>query len=85
VLLDYGAPLIGSAGVAAHFTPAVSSVDGIAIEWKDTGFDVGINNISFAAAAPSTVPEPGAFSPAALLLGALAIWIRRQNALKRVC
>ncbi|MBV9745202.1 MAG: PEP-CTERM sorting domain-containing protein, partial [Acidobacteriia bacterium] len=55
-----------------HFSPDVSSPDGIAIEWKDTGYNVGIDNIDFSVSA-SAVPEPAAYVPVALLLAGLAI------------
>ncbi|MBV9743813.1 MAG: hypothetical protein JO099_08620 [Acidobacteriia bacterium] len=72
VLVDYGTQLIGAGNTATHFSPDVSSPDGIAIEWKDTGYNVGIDNIDFSVSG-GTVPEPAAYVPVALLLAGLAI------------
>lgn len=78
VLLDYGAPNIGSGNVSSHFSPNATSVNGIAIEWKDSAYNVGIDNIDFSTSI-SAVPEPSTLFPLSALLLVLSVWIRRQR------
>ena len=56
-------------GTTAHntFSPAVSSNNGLWIDWYDTAYNVGIDNVSFRIA---PVPEPETY---AMLLAGLAL------------
>jgi hypothetical protein len=59
VLVDYGVQTIGTGDLSVLFSPAISSANGLAIQWKDTAFNVGIDNVSFTVArAIDAVPEP---------------------------
>jgi hypothetical protein len=79
VLIDFGAPTVPG-NVHSHFNANVTSRNGVAIEWKDTGFNVGIDNIDFTVG-PTAVPEPS--TCALLLIGGVALmgrwsrWSRR--------
>jgi hypothetical protein len=66
---------VGSAAGPTHFTPMLSSSTGIVIEWENSAYNVGINNISYSLA---PVPEPETY---ALLLGGLAVvgWLARRR------
>ena len=63
VLVNYGLQTIGTGNVAVTFTPDVTSTNGIIINFYDTGYNVGIDNIDFTV---SPVPEPATLA----LLGA---------------
>jgi hypothetical protein len=70
VLLDYGVETIGIGNVATAFLPNITSANGIAIEWKDSGYNVGIDNIDFSVTA-STNPVP---APATIWLLGLGLF-----------
>ena len=76
VLIDYGTQtILGS--VHSHFVANVSSTNGVAVKWRDTGFNVGIDNVDFTAG-PAPVPEPA--SSSLLLIGGIALmgrWVYR--------
>ena len=76
VLIDYGTQtILGS--VHSHFVANVSSANRVAVEWRDTGFNVGIDNVDFTAG-PAPVPEPA--SSSLLLIGGIALmgrWVYR--------
>jgi hypothetical protein len=75
VLLDYGVQTIGAGGIATHFSPNISSGNGIAIEWRDTGYSVGIDNIQFST---NAVPEPSQLPGLAGALCLILIGLRRR-------
>ncbi len=61
------------------FAPNVSSTNGLAIEWSNSAYNVGIDNITFTTSVVTGVPEPGSLT----LLGSgvllLAGYIRRRT------
>ncbi len=68
ILFDSGSVLIGTGDHSNHFAPAVFSINGVAIEWRGSAYNNGIDNICFNGPcvdefgpAPNTnaVPEPG--------------------------
>jgi hypothetical protein len=61
VLQDYGTVSI-SDSTHNTFSPGLTSFNGFAIEWKNSAYDVGIDNINFTDNTNSTnVPEPGSW------------------------
>lgn len=79
ILIDYGAQTVGTGNVAAVFSPALASTSGLAIEWQNSAFNVGIGNIDFTLAGASTAtPEP---STALLLIGGIAILLGTRGTL----
>ena len=77
VLLNYSAQTIGTGGIHTHFSPNISSANGVAIEWRDSGYNVGIDNIDFTVGTGGTIPEPG--SLALLGLGLLGLGFNRRK------
>ena len=69
--------------VATSFSPAVFSTHGLRIEWRDSAFNVGIDNIDFSlqSADVQGVPEPAAAVLWVGLAAAGARWRRRRHAL----
>lgn len=64
VMMDYGAQTIGVGDLAVHFAPDVSSSLGIVINFYDSAYNNGIDNIDFTLS-PVGIPEPSSL----LLLG----------------
>ena len=67
VLFSYSGSVGLGSSSATHFTPAVQAVGGVRIQWQDSAFNVGLDNLAFSV---SAVPEPGT---AAALLAGLAV------------
>lgn len=68
---------VGS-GASTHnsFSPAVSSTSGLWIDWYDTAYNVGIDNVSFHI---GPVPEPETYAMLMAGLGLLGFMARRKN------
>jgi hypothetical protein len=79
VLFDYGALTIGIGDLSSHFASGIFSASGIVIEFRDTGYNVGIDNIDFTVNDPHAVPEPGTMSLLAAGLIAGASLARRRR------
>lgn len=62
------------ANLATTFTPGVSAVGGLWIEWRDSAYNVGIDNINFSV---SVVPEPAACW--LMLAGVAGLVLRRRG------
>lgn len=75
-LFSYAGDVGSASNQATAFAPGAFAVGGLAIEWRNSAYNVGIDNIEFTV---SAVPEPGS----ALMLAAGAGWMawrRRRSA-----
>lgn len=68
-LFTYAGP-VGSGLMHNGFDLNVSSTTGLRLEWKDSAFNVGVDNVTFTLDAVGAVPEPSTY---ALLLAGLAV------------
>ena len=84
VLLDYGTQTIGTGNVHSLFAPGVSSTLGIAIEWKDTAYNVGIDNIRFNDPLCVSVPEPATLTRLLAGISAGALLGRSKRTIARI-
>lgn len=78
----------GTLNQHSAFSPDVYSVNGLRISWRDSAFNVGIDNVDFTLDRPSVnrVPEPdGAVAWVALAALAGAGWRRRGRGRGRGC
>jgi hypothetical protein len=67
-----------SSGTATLFSPNITSSDAIGIEWYNTGYDVGIDNVTFSTTAiAAAVPEP--FSLAIVSSGLIGLRLARRG------
>lgn len=90
ILFDSGSVTIGVGNHSNHFAPGVFSQNGLAIEWRFSAYNNGIDNICFNGEcvdefgqAPNTtpVPEPTSIALTGLgLLAAAAVRRRKQRA-----
>jgi hypothetical protein len=67
VLYTYTGAVGMGGNIATHFAPGVQGAGGLRLEWMDSAFNVGLDNLAFSV---SAVPEPGT---AAALLAGLAV------------
>lgn len=68
---------VGNGSVAANqFLVGLSSSTGFHIDWSNSAFNVGIDNVNFTVAA---IPEPGTWALMAGGLMAVAGWARRRR------
>jgi hypothetical protein len=74
-LYSYSGPVGNGNGPATHFALDVSAVGGLWIEWQDSAYNVGIDNVEFSIGA---VPEPAPY--ALLLAGVAGMALRRRTA-----
>ncbi len=78
-----GAPLfsfagtIGTGGLLNSFSPNVTSTNGLWIEWSNSAFNVGIDNVNFSV---SAVPEPESYALLLAGLGLIGVIQRRKRA-----
>jgi len=65
-----------------HFTPGVSSVNGLAIEWQNLAYDIGISNIDFSLSHLLTWKYAWLSAAAAGLIGVTIVFLllRRRSA-----
>ena len=73
-LFTYVGPVGNGIGPPTSFAPNVSAVGGLWLEWRNSAFNVGIDNVEFKVGA---VPEPA--SVALMLAGVAALALRRRR------
>ena len=73
---------VGDGGRHRSFSPDVYSAGGLRISWRDSAFNVGIDNIDFTLDRPTVngVPEPAGAAAWVALAAAGAGWRRRRRA-----
>jgi hypothetical protein len=77
VLMSYAGSVGGLPGnLPSAFDGSWSSMSGIRIEWQDSAYNVGIDNITYSIAA---VPEPATYATMSAGLVALAMLARRRR------
>jgi hypothetical protein len=67
LLFSYSGAVGQGSSSATSFAPAVQALGGVRIQWQDSAYNVGLDNLAFSV---SAVPEPGT---AAALLAGLAV------------
>lgn len=75
-ILNYGLQTIGTGNQSVHFAPSLTSKGAISINWYDTGYNVGIDNIDFTIS-QSGVPEPATLTLLGAGAAALAARLRK--------
>jgi hypothetical protein len=81
-----GAPLytfagsVGNGAISANsFTPNISVVGGLWLEWADSAYNVGIDNIQYTVSAVTPVPEPETVVLMLAGLAGLSLLVRRRR------
>jgi hypothetical protein len=93
-------PTVGAGDVSSRFFPGVTSFNGLVIEWKNSAYNVGMDNVAFTIGPPpearletlvetptAVVPEPGTLLLLGLGLAALVrvrCRVRERDALDRL-
>jgi hypothetical protein len=75
-LFSYSGPVGNGAVSATHFAVNVSSATGLWIEWQDSAYNVGIDNIEYTVAA---IPEPASYALFAFGLAAVCALRRARR------
>lgn len=75
VVYSYQGP-VGNSATATSFNLGLASTAGLRIEWRNTAYNVGIDNIVFQAA---VVPEPASASLALAGLALLGVAVARRR------
>jgi hypothetical protein len=72
---------VGNGSVSANsFTPNISVVGGLWLEWADSAYNVGIDNIQYTVSAVTPVPEPETVVLMLAGLAGLSLVVRRRKA-----
>lgn len=80
LLFDTGAVLAPSQGHLS-FTPGVSNAGGLILQWGPSGYNAGLDNISFSFTGGGAVPEPATWALMILGIGAVGASLRRRQVL----
>lgn len=75
-LFSYSAAIGSGATTHNSFAPSVTAANGLWIDWYDTAYNVGIDNVNFTIAA---VPEPETYAMMLAGLGLLGFMARRRK------
>lgn len=80
LLFDTGAVFAPSQGHLT-FAPGVSNAGGLILQWGPSGYNAGLDNISFSFAGGGAVPEPATWALMILGIGAVGASLRRRQVL----
>lgn len=77
VLYSYEGNVGAGATQHTHLSPNVSSAGGLIIEWKNSAYNVGVDNVNFSV---TPVPEPESYAMFLAGMGILGAVARRRRA-----